>query len=116
MQNRTRVHHFQAHRATFSRLTEAIVSTPWANLGVAESPDLIDGYLPASQLESQIRALSLQHDAVGPITLRTTSIDFNWIRDLISSPTVTALDAATSQDPRVRGVGRRRLAELLDAL
>jgi hypothetical protein len=62
-----------------------------------------------------VRTLGLRADASGPVTLRVTGFDFDHVRALVDTSVVAALDAATSFDPRVRGVGRRTLAELLES-
>jgi len=51
----------------------------------------------------------------GVVTLRVTGFDFDRVRGLVDTSVVAALDAATGSDPRLRGVGRRVLADLLEA-
>jgi hypothetical protein len=62
-----------------------------------------------------VRTLGLRADAGGAVVLRATGFDFGRVRDLVVTPTVAALDAATSTDPRLRGVGRRTLSGLVEA-
>lgn len=68
----------------------------------------------AGDLDALVRALGLRADASGTVVLRTTSFDFHRIRDLVATTTAAALDAATSTDPRLRGIGHRTLSDLLE--
>lgn len=116
MRDRVRVHTFAAHRAALPRLRELIASTNLGLLGIANAvDDSVDGYLAETDLDKVVRALGLRADAGGTVVLRVTGIDFDRVRDLVATTTVAALDAATSTDPRLRGVGRRALGELLEA-
>ena len=77
--------------------------------------DSVDGYLAESDLDATVRTLGLRAEAGGAVVLRTTGFDFARVRDLVGTTTVAALDAATSTNPRLRGVGRRALGDLLQA-
>jgi len=116
MRDRTRVHFFSAHRAALSRLRDQLTSTDLRLLGITDATgESVDGYLAESNLDAVVRDLGLKADANGDVVLRTTSFDFERARELISTSTVAALDAATSVDPRLAGVGRRTLTDLLEA-
>ena len=84
-----------------------------ASGGPATATDLADGR--PSTRQARAKHLGLRADASGPVTLRVTGFDFDHVRALVDTSVVAALDAATSIDPRVRGVGRRTLADLLES-
>lgn len=115
--DRAQVHVFAAHRAALTRLRDQIASTDLRLLGMSGAiNDGVDGYLAESDLDGLVRSLGLRADATGDVVLRTTSFDFDRVRDLITTTrTAAALDAATSADARLRGVGDRALSELLEA-
>lgn len=116
LRDRARTHSFEAHRAALPRLRDLIVSTDLGLLGITDAvDDGVDGYLAASDLDKVASALGLRAEAGGTVVLRTTAFDFAEVRELIETPTVAALDAATSTDPRLRGVGRRALGGVLAA-
>ena len=116
MRDRARVHTYLAHRAALSRLRGRLATTNLRQLGITDAvDDSVDGYLAETDLDKAVRTLGLRADASGTVVLRTTGFDFDRVRDLVATTTVAALDAATSTDPRLRGVGRRALSELLEA-
>lgn len=116
MRDRAQVHTYEAHRAALPRLRETVAATNPRALGITAAVDeSIDGYVAADDLDALVRTLGLRADASGPVTLRVTGFDFDHVRALVDTSVVAALDAATSIDPRVRGVGRRTLAELLES-
>lgn len=115
MRDRARVCTFEAHRAALPRLQELIASTNLGLLGITDAPgDNVDGYLAEADLDTAVRTLGLRAEAGGTVVLRTTGFDFDLVRDLVTTTTVAALDAATSADPRLRGVGSRALGKLLE--
>lgn len=131
--DRAVVRTYAGHPAARSRLHHDIVSTNVADLDLVDAnranvhssgtgtldggatPDRVDGYLAADALNSTVQFLGLIEDPSGRITLRATGFDINIVRDLTQSKTavLAALDAATSLDPRERGVGARVLADAL---
>lgn len=116
MRDRARVHTYDAHRAALPRLRDQIASTNLRLLGITDAIDeSVDGYLAATDLDDIVRALGLRSDAGGSVVLRATGFDFGHVRDLVATMPAAALDAATNTDPRLRGIGRRTLAELLEA-
>lgn len=116
MRDRTRVHTYIAHPAAHSRLRELIVPSNYGLVGIADaSAAQVDGYLPEADLDTVVRDHALRADPSGTVVLRTTGFDVDQVRALVATPTVAALDAATSTDPRVRGVGRRALVEQLES-
>lgn len=116
LRERARVHTYSAHRAAIPRLRDHVVPSSLRLIGItAVVDDSVDGYLAADDLDGLVRVLGLRADPHGPVVLRTTEFDFDRVRRLVATTTVAALDAATSTDPRLRGVGRRVLGELLEA-
>jgi len=131
--DRAVVRTYTGHPVARERLRNDLVSTDVAALGLVDAnragatfsgtgtlaagalPNSVDGYLAADTLDSTILFLGLIEDPSGPITLRVTGFDINIVRDLAESRTavLAALDAATSLDPRERGVGGRVLAATL---
>jgi len=116
LRDRARVHTFEAHRAALPRLHGLIAPSNLGILGVTEAvDDNIDGYLAEPDLDKVVRTLGLRADAGGAVVLRVTGFDFDRVRALVGTTTVAALDAATSTDPRLHGVGRRALGDLVEA-
>jgi len=116
MRDRALVRSFAAHRAALPRLRKLVATSNPGRLGITDAvDDRLDGYLVASDLDNVVRTLGLRADAGGAVTLRVTGFDPDRVRELVDTSALAALDAATSTDPRLRGVGRRVLGELLDA-
>lgn len=116
MRDRAQIHTFEAHRAALPRLRELVAAGNMRALGITDPVDQsIDGYLTAGDMDDAARTLGLRADAGGAVTLRVTGFDFDQVRRLLETSVVAALDAATSNDPRSRGVGRRALGDLLEA-
>ncbi|NDL58327.1 helix-turn-helix domain-containing protein [Phytoactinopolyspora mesophila] len=116
--DRAKVHTFTAHPAAVTRLMDSMAVTDHAALGLAigpGEPGAAEGYLAADTLDATVRSLGLRNDPDGDVVIRSTGFDFDVVTDLASrSVTLAALDAAASLDPRVRGVGQRALAEILE--
>lgn len=116
MRERARVHIFQAHPAALPQLRALVATSDLRRLGIADAvDDSIDGYLAADDLDEVVRSLGLRADAGGTVVLRTTGFDFDRARKLVDTSVVAALDAATSADPRLRGVGRQVLDDVMKA-
>ena len=116
LRDRTRVHTFLAHPAAHTRLRELIVPSDYGLVGLSgASAAQVDGYLPEADLDTVVHDHALRADVSGTVVLRTTGFDVDQVRALVATPTVAALDAATSTDPRVRGVGLRVLVERLES-
>lgn len=133
VRDRAVVRTYTGHPVARKRLHHDIVSTDVAGLGLVDAnraganfsgtgtldagapPDSVDGYLAADTLDSTVQVFGLIEDPSGPITLRVTRFDISIVQDLAASKTaaLAALDAATSLDPRERGVGGRVLAATL---
>lgn len=114
--DRAGVHIYTGHPSALRRLLDELVTTDASGLGLVDSrPDSVDGYLPADRLGSTVRFFGLRADPAGNVTIRATHFDIDVVRDLtIQGVVLAALDAATSRDPRERGVGERALAHALD--
>ncbi len=114
LRDRARTLTFDAHRAALPRLRAAVVGSDLRLLGLtAADPDEVDGYLPADALDGVVTSLGLRPSAGGHVVLRATDFDAAVVTDLVRTPVVAALDAATSTDPRVQGVGHRALCDVL---
>jgi len=115
MRERAHVHVFEAHRAALPRLQELVVTSNLGLLGITDAVgDGVDGYLAAGDLHEVVRSLGVRADADGRAVLRVTGFDADLTRALVDTSVVAALDAATSTDPRLRGVGQRVLGDLLE--
>jgi len=116
MRDRAQVRTFEAHRAALPRLRELVTASNLRRLGITDATEeSIDGYLAESELDNVVHSLGIRANTGGSVTLRLTNFDFDRVRELIDTSVVAALDAATSTDPRLRGVGHRALGELLEA-
>jgi len=114
--DRAGVQPFTAHRAALPRLRDVVIPANLAQLGIVDAGgDRVDGYIAADILDTTVRSLGLQADGGGNVLLRVTAFDFDRVAELAGTRVVAALDAATSLDPRMRGVGQRSLTELLEA-
>lgn len=114
--DRASVHIYQGHPSVLRRLLDDLVSPDPSGLGLVGSrPDTLDGYLPSDRLSSTVGFYGLRAEPSGNITIRATRFDINIVHDMtVQGSALAALDAATSRDPRERGVGERVLAEALD--
>jgi excisionase family DNA binding protein len=115
--NRAEVHTYSGHRSVASSLAAAVLVVDQTRLGLmtANADGAIDGYLPTAIAEAAIARYALRESPSGSIVLRTTDFDLGTIGRLAEDSTVlAALDAATSLDPRVRGVGERALLHALE--
>ncbi len=115
---RARVSRYVAHRSAEERLRTELVDTSVAaeRLGLAAT-NAIDGYLTATDLEAVVSRHGLIRDDTGSVTLRTTSVDLDVVRDLVSAGDVlVALDLAESLDIRERRAGTHALDRALAGL
>lgn len=114
--DRARVETFAAHRAALPRLGDALAVPDLTQLGLADNADgHLDGYIAADALDATAGSLGLRADSDGTVVLRVAAFDFTVVRRLAATKVVAALDAATSVDPRVRGVGLRALQEIVES-
>jgi excisionase family DNA binding protein len=116
LRDRAVVRVFAAHRSALARVRKVVVHSSLSALGVVDAvDDRVDGYLPATELDVVVRDLGLRPDLRGVVTLRITGFDFDRVRGLVGTSVVAAVDAATSTDPRLRGIGRHSLTASLEA-
>jgi hypothetical protein len=103
-------------RASSRSVVDGVSASGGCHCGARDSgPESVDGYLPAGRLGTTVRFFGLRADPAGNVTIRATKFDIDVVRDLTLQGTVlAALDAATSRDPRARGVGERALTGALD--
>lgn len=115
LRGRARVHVYSAHRSVLPALLDRIESSDSRLIGITSGVGAsVDGYLAGDQLGELVGSFGLRPDAGGSVVLRATSFDFDRVRELVATPFLAALDAATSVDPRLEGVGRRALSEFVD--
>ena len=114
--DRASVKTYYGHPAAVGRLLDELVTTDEQGLGlVSPSPGAVDGYLAMNRLDDIVDFFGLRHDPGGIVTIRATTIGIRAVRDVNNHGVVlAALDAATSTDPRRRGVGERALTVALD--
>ena len=114
--DRAIVRTYSGHRAAAARLREDLVSTDTAALGLVTLSDdtRTDGYVTEGRLDDIVRRNALREDSAGGFVLRATGFDIDIVRRLATGSLLAALDAATSLDPRERGVGERTLAAALE--
>lgn len=114
--DRAAVHTYVGHPSAIRRLTHDLVTTNQTALGLTPSPpDRVDGYIAATTLDSTASFLGLREDPKGSITVRATNFNFDIVVELAGWTVLAALDAATSLDPRERGLGERALATALES-
>jgi len=109
------VSRYVAHRSAGERLRDDVVDTSSAagRLGLA-STTAIDGYLAATDLGAVVARHGLIRDDTGSVTLRSTSMELDVVRDLVSaSDVLAALDLAESMDVRERRAGTDALDRAL---
>ena len=117
LRDRARVENYAAHRSAVSHVRAVAVAADLGRLGLvdADAAERFDGYIAADEVDRTVRSLGLRAGN-GNVTLRVVTLDFAVVRDLVASGLVAAIDAAESTDPRTRGVGRRAIEEVLEAL
>lgn len=113
---RARVHVFLGHPAALNRLSHDVLSTDARALGlVGARPHSVDGYVAGDRLDDITSFFGLAADPRGNVILRATRFDLKAVHDItLHDDVLAALDAATSTDPRARGVGERALTAALD--
>lgn len=106
LRDRASVTTWSGHRSVIERVRAELVVPGRQRLGLVEDDTIVDGYIPADRIADLVRRCRLVEDATGSITLRSTSMDIDFIKSLAAlNRTLAAVDAATSLDPRERGVG-----------
>lgn len=114
--DRAVVRTYRGHRSAAATLPGRLVIPDASILGLtAATGERIDGYLSVDSYEYISDAYGLREDPSGPITLRVTGFPIDLVEELASEVVLTALDAATSLDPRTRDLGERALSATLEA-
>ncbi len=115
LRGRATVTTWSGHRSVIERLRKELVIPGRQRLGLVEDDTIVDGYIHADRIADLVRRYRLSEDTNGSITLRSTYMDIDFITYLGAfSRTLAAVDAATSLDPRERGVGEQVLARRLE--
>lgn len=114
LRDRATVTTWSGHRSAIGRIREELIVPGRPQLGLVEDDAIVDGYIRADRTGDLVRRYRLREDSNGSITLRGTSIDMGFIKDLTTNETLAAVDAATSLDPRERGVGLQVLSRRLE--
>jgi len=113
--DRATVTRWSGHRSVSDRVRGELVVPGRQRLGLVEDAAIVDGYIPTGRVADLVRRYRLREDTKGRITLRHTSMDIDFIEYLARfNRTLAAADAATSLDPRERGVGEQHLLQRLD--
>jgi hypothetical protein len=124
--NRALVGRFAGHPAAASRLAResdivkrrALPGLVGRDIGAER-----DWYVDAREEDYLVRAYGLQSDARGDFVLRAVTTDrlsdnegvtLRLVAALMTDDVLTAMDSATSEDPRERGVAMRILDDALD--
>ncbi|WP_182379360.1 hypothetical protein [Nocardioides sp. WS12] len=106
LRDRASVTTWSGHRSVIDRVRAELVVPGRQWLGLVEDATIVDGYIHADRIADVVRRCRLVEDTTGLITLRSTSMDIDFIKSLAAlNRTLAAVDAATSLDPRERGVG-----------
>ncbi|MFC7500542.1 hypothetical protein [Nocardioides sp. GCM10030258] len=115
LRDRATVSTWSGHRSVIERVREELVVPGRQRLGLIEDDAVVDGYIHADRIADLVRRHRLVEDATGSITLRYTYWDIDFIKYLAAfNRTLAAVDAATSLDPRERGVGEQALVSRLE--
>jgi hypothetical protein len=115
LRDRAMVTTWPGHRSVIDRVRQELVIPGLQRLGLVEDDTIVDGYIHADRIADLVRRCRLVEDTTGSITLRCTSTDIGFIKYLATfNRTLAALDAATSLDPRERGVGEQVLVRRLE--
>lgn len=115
LRDRATVTIWSGHRSVIERVREELVVPGRQRLGLVDDDTVVDGYVRADRIADLVRRYRLGEDTTGSITLRYTDMDIDFIKYLAAfNRTLAAVDAATSLDPRERGVGERVLVRRLE--
>lgn len=113
---RADVTRYRAHSSAGQYLLGVLVYATDAagRLGLTET-DAIDGYLDGNDLAGVVARHGLIRDDAGRVTLRTTRMDLDVVREISGAGTIlAALDLAESLDVRERRTGLDALERSLD--
>ncbi|KQT92060.1 hypothetical protein ASG49_08780 [Marmoricola sp. Leaf446] len=114
LRDRATVHTYTGHRSVITRLSadDRLVVVDTTVLGQVADTTQVNAYLDPAHLATIVGSLGLKQAADGRMTLRVTTFDIDRVRRIANHGTALAsVDAATSLDPRTRGLGERTLAD-----
>lgn len=116
LRDRATVTVWSGHRSVADRIRQDLVVPGLKRIGLVEDSTRVDGYVHTDDVHDLMRRYRLSRDASGTITLRVTgSVAVGFFKDLPDfNRTLAAVDAATSLDPRERGVGEQVLVDRLE--
>lgn len=115
LRDRAVVSTWSGHRSVLDRIRDELVVPGRQRLGMVENDAIVDGYIPADRVAELVRRYRLRADTTGSITLRSCTFSIEFIGYLTRlNRTLAAVDAATSLDPRERGVGEDVLVRRLE--
>lgn len=115
LRDRAIVTTWSAHRSAHQRVRKELVVPDRQRLGLVADDAIVDGYIHADQIAQLVRRCRLSEDPTGSITLRSTTMNIDFVAYLAKlNRTLAAVDAATSLDPRERGVGKQVLVRRLE--
>lgn len=115
LRDRATVSTWSGHRSVIERVRAELVIPGRRRLGLVEDDTIVDGYIHADRIADLVRRCRLVQDSTGSITLRYSYMDIDFIKYLATlNRTLAAVDAATSLDPRERGVGEQVLVRQLE--
>jgi hypothetical protein len=99
LRDRAVVTTWSGHRSVSDRVREQIVVPGRRRLGLVESEAVVDGYIATKQLDDVVQRYRLRQDPAGPITLRHTSMDVDFVAYLARfNRTLAAADAERRRD------------------
>jgi len=116
LRDRATVTIWSGHRSVNARIRQDLVVPDRKRIGLVEDNTFIDGYIHTDNVHDLVRRYRLTQDTAGTIMLRITdSVTVDLFKDLPAFiRTLAAVDAATSLDPRERGVGEQVLVGRLE--
>lgn len=115
LRDRATVTTWSGHRSARDRVRHELVIPGRKRLGLVEDEAIVDGYVHSDRIADLVHRFRLVEDPAGSITLRRTGMDIDFVGYLAKlNRTLAAADAATSLDPRERGVGEQHLAQRLE--
>lgn len=115
LRDRATVTTWSGHRSVIERVREELVVPDRQRLGLVEDANIVDGYIDVHRMADLVRRHRLGQETTGSITLRHTEMNIDFIKHLATrNRTLAAVDAATSLDPRERGLGEQVLVRRLE--
>lgn len=111
LRDRATVTTWSGHRSVTDRIRQELVAPDRKQIGLVEDNTVVDGYIHTDNVHDLVHRHRLSQDTAGSITLRVTnSVAVDLFKHMPAfSRTLAAVDAATSLDPRERGVGEQVL-------